>query len=91
MPKTLEQKTIEQYCVTTLIDGGDQACIQIAVGLNLPYIDVKNALDGLVAAGKVQRYIPSCLEYLHLAEHNIYFYGIPREPFSWKRLFSSPF
>lgn len=88
-------QTLEECCARSVYDHldrtGDQACIQVAVGLNLPYIDVKNALHALVAEGKLRRYIPPSLRYLHLDEDDIYFCGIPHEQLLWKEFFRSLF
>ena len=72
MPRTLEKQVYEYINQT-----GNQACIQVAVGLGLPYPTVKAAVDALVNEGQLQRYIPDSLRHLHLEEENIFFYGAP--------------
>ena len=91
MPTPLEEQILEHIKRT-----GDQACVQVVVSLDLidHHDDVKTALDKLTADGLLRRYMPKNLEYLHLEQENILFYGIPREqhePISIKEILYSIF
>ena len=91
MPTPLEERILEHLKRT-----GDQACAQVAVSLDFTEHegDVRAALDKLAADGLLRCYIPKNLEYLHLEQKDVSFYGIPREqhePISIKEILYSIF